>query len=163
MILVVASPLCHKQKQFNAKKFSKLTQLVKAEIKLGNVIGAHEHKGNSKSRVRPFADGCFNLIFFGVPMRRFTGLTNGFSKKLENLEHAVAVHYMHYNLCRIQQSFRVIRRQGRRMWSGVNESGICHSKGITKKRQTCSGATDRIEWARIPTTRRVQLKLYHNP
>jgi hypothetical protein len=40
-------------------------------------------------------------------MRRFTRLTNGFSKKLENLEHAVARHSMHYNFCRIHQSLRV--------------------------------------------------------
>ena len=40
-------------------------------------------------------------------MRRFTRLTNGFTKKLENLEAAVALHYMHYNFCRIHQSLRV--------------------------------------------------------
>jgi len=33
-----------------------------------------------------------------MSMRRFTRLTNGFSKKLENHEHAVAIHYMFYNL-----------------------------------------------------------------
>jgi IS1 family transposase len=32
--------------------------------------------------------------------RRMTRLTNGFSKKLENHRHAVAVHYMHYNFIR---------------------------------------------------------------
>jgi len=42
-----------------------------------------------------------------MSMRRFTRLTNGFSKKVENLEHAVALHYMHYNFCRIHQSLRV--------------------------------------------------------
>lgn len=40
-------------------------------------------------------------------MRRFTRLTNAFSKKLENLEHAIALHYMHYNFCRIHQTLRV--------------------------------------------------------
>lgn len=40
-------------------------------------------------------------------MRGFTGLTNGFSKKVEYLEHAVAIHYMHYNYCRIHQTLRV--------------------------------------------------------
>lgn len=40
-------------------------------------------------------------------MRRFTRLTNGFSKKLENLEHAVALHFMHYNFARVHQSLRV--------------------------------------------------------
>ena len=42
-----------------------------------------------------------------MSMRRFTRLTNGFSKKLENLEHAVALHYMHYNFRRIHQTLRV--------------------------------------------------------
>ncbi len=39
--------------------------------------------------------------------RRFTRLTNGFSKKVENHEHAVDLHFMHYNFCRIHQSLRV--------------------------------------------------------
>lgn len=42
-----------------------------------------------------------------MSMRLFTRLTNAFSKKLENLEHAVALHYMHYNFCRIHQTLRV--------------------------------------------------------
>jgi IS1 family transposase len=33
-------------------------------------------------------------------MRRFTRLTNAFSKKVENHAHAVALHFMHYNFCR---------------------------------------------------------------
>ncbi|MBI4400449.1 MAG: IS1 family transposase [Nitrospirae bacterium] len=40
-------------------------------------------------------------------MRRFTRLTNAFSKKVENLAHAVALHFMHYNFVRIHQSLRV--------------------------------------------------------
>jgi IS1 family transposase len=42
-----------------------------------------------------------------MSMRRFTRLTNAHSKKLENHEHAVALHFMHYNFCRIHQSLRV--------------------------------------------------------
>lgn len=33
-------------------------------------------------------------------MRRFTRLTNGFSKKAENHAHAVSLYFMHYNFCR---------------------------------------------------------------
>jgi len=39
--------------------------------------------------------------------RRFTRLTNAFSKKAENHEHSVALHFMHYNFCRIHKSLRV--------------------------------------------------------
>jgi IS1 family transposase len=42
-----------------------------------------------------------------MQMRRFTRLTNGFSKKVENLAHAVALHFMYYNFCRIHQSLRI--------------------------------------------------------
>jgi hypothetical protein len=39
--------------------------------------------------------------------RRFTRLTNGFSKKVANHEAMLALHFMHYNFCRIHQSLRV--------------------------------------------------------
>lgn len=40
-------------------------------------------------------------------MRRFTRLTNGFSKKIEYHESAVALHFMHYNFARIHRTLRV--------------------------------------------------------
>jgi hypothetical protein len=39
-------------------------------------------------------------------MRRFTRLTNGFSKKAENHAHAVAIYFMHYNFVRIHQTLQ---------------------------------------------------------
>jgi IS1 family transposase len=42
-----------------------------------------------------------------MSMRRFTRLTNAFSKKLENLQAAVALHFAHYNLVRVHKTLRV--------------------------------------------------------
>ncbi len=39
--------------------------------------------------------------------RRFTRLTNAFSKKLANLKAALALHFAYYNFCRIHQTLRV--------------------------------------------------------
>lgn len=41
-----------------------------------------------------------------MSMRRFTTLTNGFSKKVENHEHAIALHFMYYNFCRVHQTLK---------------------------------------------------------
>jgi IS1 family transposase len=40
-------------------------------------------------------------------MRRFTRLTNAFSKKVEILAHAVALHFMYYNFARVHRTLRV--------------------------------------------------------
>lgn len=42
-----------------------------------------------------------------MAMRRFTRLTNAFSKKLENHMHAISLHYMYYNFGRIHQTLQV--------------------------------------------------------
>jgi len=41
-----------------------------------------------------------------MQMRRFTRLTNGFSKKIENHKHAIALHYFNYNFCRVHQTVK---------------------------------------------------------
>jgi len=41
-----------------------------------------------------------------MSMRRFTRSTNAFSKKLDNLKWAVALHFMYYNFARIHQTLR---------------------------------------------------------
>lgn len=40
-------------------------------------------------------------------LRRFTRLTNAFSKKIENHVYALSIYFMHYNFCRIHQTLRV--------------------------------------------------------
>ena len=42
-----------------------------------------------------------------MSMRRFTRLTNAFSKKLENLQAAVSLHFAHYNNVRVHKTLRV--------------------------------------------------------
>jgi hypothetical protein len=42
-----------------------------------------------------------------MSMRRFTRLTNAFSKKVENLAHAVSLYFMYYNFGRVHQALRV--------------------------------------------------------
>ncbi len=42
-----------------------------------------------------------------MSMRRFARLTNAFSKKVENLAHAVSLHFMYYNFARIHQTLRI--------------------------------------------------------
>jgi hypothetical protein len=49
-------------------------------------------------------------------MRRFTRLTNGFSKKIDNHAYAVAVHFMYCNYVRIHQTLRV---------TPAMEAGLC--------------------------------------
>ena len=39
--------------------------------------------------------------------RRMTRLTNAFSKKIDNLRYSVAIHFMHYNFCRVHATLRV--------------------------------------------------------
>jgi hypothetical protein len=56
-----------------------------------------------------------------MSMRRFTRLTNAFSKKVENLRGAVSLHFAHYNFVRVHRSLRVTpameERVSDRLWS----------------------------------------------
>jgi IS1 family transposase len=54
-------------------------------------------------------------------MRRFTRLTNGFSKKAENLAAAVSLHFMHYNFARVHKSLANPYPQTPAMAAGVTD------------------------------------------
>lgn len=45
-------------------------------------------------------------------MRRFTRLTNAFSKKVANMAHAVSLHFMYYNFCLVHSSLTIKNEDG---------------------------------------------------
>ena len=48
-------------------------------------------------------------------MRRFKRLTNAFSKKVENLSHALSLHFIYYNFCLIHSSLTVEDESGKKI------------------------------------------------
>jgi IS1 family transposase len=71
--------------------------------------GTRKHTINGKPDKRHISTSYIERqnLTMRMNMRRFTRLTNAFSKKVENLAHAIALHYMYYNFCRIHQTLRV--------------------------------------------------------
>ncbi len=63
-----------------------------------------------------------------MSMRRFTRLTNAFSKKVENHAHTVSLHYMHYNFARIHKTLRISPAMAagvtNRVWSILDIAGL---------------------------------------
>lgn len=68
------------------------TAVIKGQPDFNHVSTSHTERQNLTMR---------------MSMRRFTRLTNGFSKKLENHEAAIALHFMYYNFARVHQTLRV--------------------------------------------------------
>jgi IS1 family transposase len=66
-----------------------------------SVIGNPDRKHISTSYVER------QNLSMRMHMRRFTRLTNAFSKKVENHEHALALYFMFYNFSRVHQTLRV--------------------------------------------------------
>lgn len=81
------------QRRYSPAKFVKTETI--------EITGRPETRGVSTSFVER------QNLTMRMSMRRFTRLTNGFSKKVENLAHAVSLHFMYYNFCRIHQTLRV--------------------------------------------------------
>jgi IS1 family transposase len=67
-----------------------------------------------------------------MSMRRFTRLSNGFSRKIEMHRHAIALHFMHYNFGRVHGSLRVSPAQAAgvtsHLWSVAEIAGLVDSQ-----------------------------------
>lgn len=66
--------------------------------------------------------------------RRFTRLTNGYSKKLENHKWSCALHFFHYNFCRIHHTLRVTpameARISNHVWSLEELAGLLDAEPL---------------------------------
>ncbi|MGH7737512.1 MAG: IS1 family transposase [Candidatus Tyrphobacter sp.] len=70
------------------------------ERRLIRVLGVPDERYISTSHIER------QNLTMRMSMRRFTRLTNGFSKKMANLQCALALHYMHYNFCRVHSTLK---------------------------------------------------------
>jgi hypothetical protein len=68
-------------------------------------------------------------------MRRFTRLTNAFSKKVENHAHAISLHFMHYNFCRPHQT--LTKAAGGKKTTPAMAAGITKYRGHSRSSQNC--------------------------
>lgn len=73
-----------------------------------------------------------------MSMRRFTRLTNAFSKKIENHSHAIALHFMYYNFARIHKTLRVTPAMeagiSKHVWSLEEIAALLDLNQVSKKR-----------------------------
>lgn len=65
------------------------------------IMGAPDERYNSTSYVER------SNLSLRMGNRRFTRLTNAFSKKLANHAHTIAIYYLYYNFCRVHKTLRV--------------------------------------------------------
>lgn len=86
-------PVAKQEKRYSPAKF--------VESKCAIVTGNPDKKHISTSCVER------QNLTMRMSMRRFTRLTNAFSQKIENHMHAISLHYMYYNFCRIHKSLKV--------------------------------------------------------
>jgi IS1 family transposase len=72
-------------------------------------IGAEKHKINGNPDTKDVSTSYVERqnLTMRMNMRRYTRLTNAFSKKFHNLECAVALHFMYYNFVRIHKTIRM--------------------------------------------------------
>ena len=85
--------------EYKAEKRYSPAAIVSTSLKI--ILGEPQRKRISTSHIER------QNLTMRMQMRRFTRLTNTFSKKLENHKAAIALHFFHYNFMRIHQTLRV--------------------------------------------------------
>ena len=88
-------------------------------------------------------------------MRRFTRLSNGFSKKLDNLKSAVALHFAYYNFCRVHMTIRVTPA----MQAGITDHVWSLEELIESALSTAAPSNDAPTVAAVTPERRPSLRL----
>jgi IS1 family transposase len=94
------------------------------------VIGSPDYQHVSASYVER------QNLTMRMSMRKFTRLTNGFSKKIENHGHAIALHFMHYNFVRVHKTLRVTPAMeagiADHVWSMEELVALLDAKAVTR-------------------------------
>jgi len=102
----------------------------------GYVTGAERHEmigSSERSKISTSFVERQNLTM-RMGMRRFTRLTNAFSKKVENHAAAIALHFMNYNFCRVHQTIKttpaVAAGVTNRIWTVADIVGLIEQEQV---------------------------------
>ena len=91
------------------KLYGAVSDSTKGRYSPAECVGAHKHRveGNPDPKHVSTSFAERQNLNMRMGMRRFTRLTNAFSKKAENHAYAIAVYFMHYNFVRIHQTLKI--------------------------------------------------------
>ena len=120
LVKIFGAPSAHETRYSPAKCLGAVPQTISGEPDKKHISTSYVERQNLTMRMH---------------VRRFTRLTNAFSKKIENHAHSVALFYMHYNFAKVHQTLRVTPAMeagiSRHVWS-VEEIVALAEPALTK-------------------------------